>query len=108
MAIRGHTCVNGAGSAGCECCYIIFAIDIFISFHIYFLLLPYLLLSRSYISHFVYVSHTSCNFLGMAAMNNGAHDNNGHIVGVIHEKFVVDGSDWYEGAHSVFAQEKNE
>ena len=44
----------------------------------------------------------------MAAMNNGAHDNNGHIVGVIHEKFVVDGSDWYEGVHSVFAQEKNE
>ncbi len=39
----------------------------------------------------------------MAAMNQGAHDYHGHIVGVIHEKFVVDGSDWFEGAHSVFA-----
>ena len=44
----------------------------------------------------------------MAAMNNGANDGNGHIVGVIHEKFVVDGSDWFEGAHSVFREGRNE
>ena len=44
----------------------------------------------------------------MAAMNQGAHDYHGHIVGVIHEKFVVDGSDWFEGAHSVFANKENE
>lgn len=61
LARRGHTCVNGAGSAGC-----------------------------------------------MAAMNHGANDGNGHIVGVIHEKFVVDGSDWFEGAHSVFREGRNE
>ena len=23
LALRGHTCVNGAGSAGCKCCYIL-------------------------------------------------------------------------------------
>jgi predicted Rossmann-fold nucleotide-binding protein len=40
----------------------------------------------------------------MAAMNQGASDGNGKIVGVIHEMFVVDGSDWLEGSHSVFAQ----
>ncbi|KAL7517230.1 hypothetical protein ACHAWX_002165 [Stephanocyclus meneghinianus] len=40
----------------------------------------------------------------MAAMNQGANDGNGKIVGVIHEMFVVDGSDWLEGSHSVFAQ----
>ena len=61
LAKRGHTCINGAGSAGC-----------------------------------------------MAAMNHGANDGNGHIIGVIHEKFVVDGSDWFEGAHSVFQEGKNE
>jgi len=61
LARRGHTCVNGAGSAGC-----------------------------------------------MAAMNHGANDGDGHIVGVIHEMFVVDGSDWFEGAHSVFREGKNE
>jgi predicted Rossmann-fold nucleotide-binding protein len=45
----------------------------------------------------------------MAAMNQGAHDHNGRIVGVIHEMFVVDGSDWLEGSHSVFTNgEKNE
>jgi predicted Rossmann-fold nucleotide-binding protein len=43
----------------------------------------------------------------MAAMNQGAHDYHGHIVGVIHEKFVVDGSDWFEGAHSVFAKKES-
>ena len=57
LAMRGHTCVNGAGSSGC-----------------------------------------------MAAMNSGASDSGGRIVGVIHEKFVVDGSDWLEGAHSVFGR----
>jgi len=55
--------------------------------------------------------HTLVNGAGsngcMAAMNQGAHDNHGHIVGVIHEKFVVDGSDWFEGAHSVFANKEN-
>ncbi|KAL7529317.1 hypothetical protein ACHAWF_002932, partial [Thalassiosira exigua] len=55
LALRGHTCVNGAGSSGC-----------------------------------------------MAAMNAGASDGNGTIVGVIHEKFVYEGSDWYEGCHEVF------
>lgn len=52
--------------------------------------------------------HTCVNGAGssgcMAAMNHGAHDGHGHIVGVIHEKFVVDGSDWFEGAHSVFRE----
>ena len=41
----------------------------------------------------------------MAAMNDGAAIGNGHIVGVIHEMFVVDGSDWCVrdgGAHHVF------
>ena len=38
-------------------------------------------------------------------MNQGASDNNGKIVGVIHEMFVVDGSDWLEGSHSVFDKE---
>ena len=37
-------------------------------------------------------------------MNSGASDSGGRIVGVIHEKFVVDGSDWLEGAHSVFGR----
>ena len=55
LAQRGHTCVNGAGNAGC-----------------------------------------------MAAMNRGANDGDGLIVGVIHEAFVVDGSDWFEGCHDVF------
>jgi predicted Rossmann-fold nucleotide-binding protein len=45
LAIRGHTCVNGAGSFGC-----------------------------------------------MAAMNDGAAAGNGHIVGVIHEMWLVDGA----------------
>ena len=38
-------------------------------------------------------------------MNDGADAGNGHIVGVIHEMFLVDGNDWLErdgGAHSVF------
>mmetsp|Transcript_15290 Transcript_15290/g.23808 ORF Transcript_15290/g.23808 Transcript_15290/m.23808 type:complete len:301 (+) Transcript_15290:70-972(+) len=58
LARRGHTCVNGAGAAGC-----------------------------------------------MAAMNEGAEKGEGHIIGVIHEMFVVDGSDWVEkegGANKVF------
>jgi predicted Rossmann-fold nucleotide-binding protein len=46
LAIRGHTCVNGAGSFGC-----------------------------------------------MAAMNDGAAAGNGHIVGVIHEMWLVDGAE---------------
>jgi predicted Rossmann-fold nucleotide-binding protein len=44
LAVRGHVCVNGAGSFGC-----------------------------------------------MAAMNEGAVLGNGHIVGVIHEMWLVDG-----------------
>jgi len=45
----------------------------------------------------------------MAAINDGASEGNGHIVGVIHEKFIVDGSDWRnnnsqpDGAHAVFS-----
>ena len=53
--------------------------------------------------------HTCVNGAGsfgcMAAMNDGAAIGNGHIVGVIHEMFVVDGSDWCVrdgGAHQVF------
>jgi predicted Rossmann-fold nucleotide-binding protein len=41
----------------------------------------------------------------MAATNAGAASGNGHIVGVIHEMWVVDGSDWDAqdaGAHDVF------
>jgi predicted Rossmann-fold nucleotide-binding protein len=43
----------------------------------------------------------------MAAMNEGAEQAGGHIVGVIHEMFVVDGSDWADtadggGAHAIF------
>ena len=51
LARRGHTCVNGAGHAGC-----------------------------------------------MGALNNGASDAGGHIVGVIHRMFAVDGA----GFHPVF------
>lgn len=42
----------------------------------------------------------------MAAMNRGADDGDGHIVGVIHEKFAVDGE--WGGAHSVFREGRNE
>ena len=39
-------------------------------------------------------------------MNDGADDGNGHVVGVIHEMFIVDGNDWYcnrdGGAHRLF------
>lgn len=44
----------------------------------------------------------------MAAMNQGANDGNGHIVGVIHEMFVVDGSDWLTGSSKVFTEGKHE
>lgn len=44
----------------------------------------------------------------MAAMNEGCSEHNGNIVGVIHEMFVVDGSDWLEGSHSAFAGGKRE
>jgi len=57
--------------------------------------------------------HTCVNGAGsfgcMAAMNDGASIGNGHIVGVIHEMFVVDGSDWCVrdgGAHKVFTSPK--
>lgn len=50
--------------------------------------------------------HTCVNGAGssgcMASLNDGASDGNGNIVGVIHEMFVVDGSDWVNregGAH---------
>ena len=43
--------------------------------------------------------HTCVNGAGahgcMAAMTEGATDGGGHVVGVIHEMFIVDGSDWY-------------
>ncbi len=35
-------------------------------------------------------------------MNHGANDGDGAIIGVIHEAFIVDGGDWFEGAHSIF------
>ena len=54
--------------------------------------------------------HTCVNGAGsfgcMSAMNDGASIGNGHIVGVIHEMFIVDGNDWCVrdgGAHSVFS-----
>jgi uncharacterized protein (TIGR00730 family) len=55
--------------------------------------------------------HTCVNGAGscgcMAAMNDGAAKGNGHIVGVIHEMFLVDSPDWDitrdGGAHPVFA-----
>ena len=40
-------------------------------------------------------------------MNHGANDGDGSIIGVIHEAFIVDGGDWYEGAHSVFKNTKH-
>lgn len=56
--------------------------------------------------------HTCVNGAGsfgcMAAMNEGAALGNGHIVGVIHEMWLVDSSDWADvplrdgGAHPVF------
>jgi len=39
----------------------------------------------------------------IAAMNDGAADADGNIVGVIHGMFVVDGCDWKGGSHSVFS-----
>ncbi|KAL7567612.1 hypothetical protein ACA910_000208 [Epithemia clementina (nom. ined.)] len=69
LAVRGHTCVNGAGTYGC-----------------------------------------------MSAMNEGAAAGNGHIVGVIHKLWLVDGDDRAKeygvtdlhdgGAHSVFDNTK--
>jgi predicted Rossmann-fold nucleotide-binding protein len=49
----------------------------------------------------------------MAAMNDGAVAGNGHIIGVIHEMWVVDGSDSWEnvrdgGAHQVFKSNPKE
>lgn len=46
----------------------------------------------------------------MAAMNDGCAYGNGHIIGVIHEMWLVDSSDWGDnsvrdgGAHAVFQQ----
>jgi predicted Rossmann-fold nucleotide-binding protein len=55
--------------------------------------------------------HTCVNGAGsygcMAAMNDGAVAGNGHIVGVIHEMFLVDGGDLVDrdgGAHTVFSE----
>lgn len=59
--------------------------------------------------------HTCVNGAGsfgcMAATNAGAASGNGHIVGVIHEMWVVDGSDWDAhdaGAHDVFSKNPSE
>jgi predicted Rossmann-fold nucleotide-binding protein len=52
--------------------------------------------------------HTCVNGAGahgcMSAMNNGAVAGDGHIVGVMHEMFVVDGADWLGvcGTHDAF------
>jgi predicted Rossmann-fold nucleotide-binding protein len=46
----------------------------------------------------------------MAAMNDGAVAGNGHIVGVIHSMFLVDGGDLVDrdgGAHQVFDKTNN-
>jgi len=57
--------------------------------------------------------HTCVNGAGsfgcMAAMNDGADFGNGHIIGVIHEMFIVDGNDWLArdgGAHNVFKRKQ--
>mmetsp|Transcript_13159 Transcript_13159/g.18839 ORF Transcript_13159/g.18839 Transcript_13159/m.18839 type:complete len:170 (+) Transcript_13159:5-514(+) len=54
--------------------------------------------------------HTCVNGAGMygcmGAMNDGASEGDGHIVGVIHEMFIVDGSDWFEGSHKSFKEGK--
>lgn len=57
-------------------------------------------LPHSYSSH---ANHSAGSAGCMAAMNQGASDGNGRIVGVIHEMFIVDGSDWLEGSHHTFA-----
>ncbi len=65
--------------------------------------------------------HTCVNGAGsfgcMAAMNDGAVEGNGHIVGVIHKMWLVDQGDWAStptgktlrdgGAHSVFDKASN-
>jgi len=38
----------------------------------------------------------------MGALNEGAAEGHGNIIGVIHEMFVKNDSDWYEGLHDVF------
>eukprot|EP00574_Skeletonema_japonicum_P013840 CAMPEP_0201716418 /NCGR_PEP_ID=MMETSP0593-20130828/2387_1 /ASSEMBLY_ACC=CAM_ASM_000672 /TAXON_ID=267983 /ORGANISM="Skeletonema japonicum, Strain CCMP2506" /LENGTH=312 /DNA_ID=CAMNT_0048206209 /DNA_START=37 /DNA_END=975 /DNA_ORIENTATION=- len=56
--------------------------------------------------HLAKRGHTCVNGAGkegcMAAMNRGANDGDGAIVGVTHEAFIVDDGGWFEGAHSVF------
>lgn len=66
--------------------------------------------------------HTCVNGAGsfgcMAAMNDGAVEGNGHIVGVIHKMWLVDQGDWAStptgktlrdgGAHSVFENAKSQ
>ena len=71
LGVRGHTCVNGAGTFGC-----------------------------------------------MGALNEGCAAGNGHIVGVIHKMWLVDGADLEKewgvknlrdgGAHSVFQSKASE
>jgi predicted Rossmann-fold nucleotide-binding protein len=54
--------------------------------------------------------HTCVNGAGssgcMDAMNKGCDDAGGCIVGVIHEKFVKRGGDWFEGTSSVFRRDR--
>ena len=54
--------------------------------------------------------HTCVNGAGssgcMDAMNRGCDDAGGCIVGVIHEKFVKKGGDWFEGTSSVFRRDR--
>uniref|UniRef100_A0A7S1UNC4 Cytokinin riboside 5'-monophosphate phosphoribohydrolase n=1 Tax=Grammatophora oceanica TaxID=210454 RepID=A0A7S1UNC4_9STRA len=72
---------------------------------------PYLTAARSLGYILAKRGHTCINGAGsfgcMAAMNDGAATGNGHIVGVIHEMWVVDGADWSVrdgGAHKVFTK----
>ena len=58
--------------------------------------------------------HTLVNGAGahgcMSAMNNGAVAGDGHIVGVMHEMFVVDGADWLGvcGTHDAFRKKSQD
>ena len=37
LALRGHTCVNGAGSAGCKCCYCLLYYENLANVYLYYI-----------------------------------------------------------------------
>lgn len=97
LAKRGHTCVNGAGSYGCmvRVCLVLVSTQC----------------HSNCIALLISPSCSCLYLLNQAAMNDGADAGNGHIVGVIHEMFIVDGNDWYcnrdGGAHRLFRHQVN-